>query len=222
MSTSTSTSSSRTRSCFSPSPRHPWPWCRPGSTRSAGLELGGIPLATMMSQLTSLPTRFVRKQAKTYGTCRLAEGGELEGQRLCIIEDVVTSGGAILDAAVELRARGRGARTRCLRDRSGVGRRGEARSRGPRPPPAVPDARADRVTIRSRLYAARFQQCSLRLQLGRRRIAVHTQPGVAEAGAHVVDHARRRRTATNPRRRAGPSARRRRIRSPHSRTPRLR
>ena len=72
----------------------------------AGLELGGIPLATMMSQLSGLPTRFVRKQAKTYGTCRLAEGGELDGERLCIVEDVVTSGGAILDAAVELRAAG--------------------------------------------------------------------------------------------------------------------
>src|ERR1700690_1331518 len=74
----------------------------------AGLELGGIPLATMMSQLSGLPTRFVRKQAKTYGTCRLAEGGELEGERLCIVEDVVTSGGAILDAAVEVRAAGAG------------------------------------------------------------------------------------------------------------------
>jgi len=72
----------------------------------AGLELGGVPLATMMSQINGLPTRFVRKQAKTYGTCRLAEGGELAGRRLCIVEDVVTSGGAILDAAVELRARG--------------------------------------------------------------------------------------------------------------------
>src|SRR4029077_8936817 len=72
----------------------------------AGLELGGVPLATMMSQLNGLPTRFVRKEAKTYGTCRLAEGGALEGQRLCIIEDVVTSGGAILDAARELRDRG--------------------------------------------------------------------------------------------------------------------
>jgi orotate phosphoribosyltransferase len=72
----------------------------------AGLELGGIPIATMLSQLTGLPARFVRKEAKTYGTCRLAEGGELDGQRLCIIEDVVTSGGAILDAAVELRASG--------------------------------------------------------------------------------------------------------------------
>jgi orotate phosphoribosyltransferase len=72
----------------------------------AGLELGGVPLATMLSQTTGLPTLFVRKEAKTYGTCRLAEGGEVAGRRLCIVEDVVTSGGAILDAARELRAGG--------------------------------------------------------------------------------------------------------------------
>ena len=72
----------------------------------AGLELGGVPLATVMSQVCGLPVRFVRKEAKTYGTCRLAEGGELDGERLCIVEDVITSGGAVLDAARELRARG--------------------------------------------------------------------------------------------------------------------
>ena len=72
----------------------------------AGLELGGVPLATMISQVTRLPAVFVRKEAKTYGTCRLAEGAEVDGRTLCIVEDVVTSGGAILDAARELRARG--------------------------------------------------------------------------------------------------------------------
>ena len=72
----------------------------------AGLELGGVPLATMISQVTGMPALFVRKEAKTYGTCQLAEGGAVEGQRLCIVEDVVTSGGAILDAARELRQRG--------------------------------------------------------------------------------------------------------------------
>ncbi len=72
----------------------------------AGLELGGVPLATILSQVTGMPAVFVRKQAKTYGTCRLAEGGEIEGRRLCIVEDVVTSGGAVLDAAAELRQRG--------------------------------------------------------------------------------------------------------------------
>ncbi|MGQ0825698.1 MAG: orotate phosphoribosyltransferase [Actinomycetota bacterium] len=78
----------------------------PDCSALAGLELGGIPLATMCSQVLGIPTRFVRKQAKTYGTARLAEGGEIACQRLCIVEDVVTSGGAVLDAAVELRAQG--------------------------------------------------------------------------------------------------------------------
>jgi orotate phosphoribosyltransferase len=77
-----------------------------GISALAGLELGGVPLATMISQVTRLPAVFVRKEAKTYGTCRLAEGAEISGERLCIVEDVVTSGGAVLDAAVELRARG--------------------------------------------------------------------------------------------------------------------
>jgi orotate phosphoribosyltransferase len=89
----------------------------------AGLELGGVPLATMISQVTTLPAVYVRKQAKTYGTCRLAEGAEVDGSRLCIVEDVVTSGGAVLDAASELRARGaRLGPVICVIDRESGGR----------------------------------------------------------------------------------------------------
>jgi orotate phosphoribosyltransferase len=72
----------------------------------AGLELGGVPLATVVSQLSGLPTLFVRKHAKTYGTCRLAEGGEIEGQRLVVIEDVITSGGQVVESCRALRERG--------------------------------------------------------------------------------------------------------------------
>ena len=47
----------------------------PDGTRVlAGLEMGGIPIATVLSQLTGLPAAFVRKAPKTYGTCRYAEG----------------------------------------------------------------------------------------------------------------------------------------------------
>jgi orotate phosphoribosyltransferase len=89
----------------------------------AGLELGGVPLAAVLSQVTGLPALFVRKEAKTYGTCRLAEGGELEGRRLLVVEDVVTSGGAILDAARELRALGAVLdRVACVIDRESGGR----------------------------------------------------------------------------------------------------
>lgn len=79
----------------------------PGSVDAlAGLELGGIPIVTMLSQHTGLPALFVRKAAKEYGTRRLAEGGEVRGRRLVIVEDVVSTGGAIIDATRELRARG--------------------------------------------------------------------------------------------------------------------
>ena len=72
----------------------------------AGLEMGGIPIATMLSQITGIPSLFVRKKAKSYGTCKLAEGGPVSGRKLVIIEDVVTSGGQILESVRELRSMG--------------------------------------------------------------------------------------------------------------------
>jgi orotate phosphoribosyltransferase len=71
-----------------------------------GLELGGIPLATMLSSLTGVPALFVRKEAKKYGTRRLAEGAEVHGRRLILIEDIVTTGGAARAATQALRAAG--------------------------------------------------------------------------------------------------------------------
>ena len=78
------------------------PLVPPGVDALAGLEMGGIPIATMLSQFTGLPVLFVRKKAKEYGTCKIAEGGQVRGRKLLIVEDVVTSGGAILDAAKAL------------------------------------------------------------------------------------------------------------------------
>jgi orotate phosphoribosyltransferase len=75
-----------------------------GADGLAGLELGGVPLATMLSQVTGLPAGFVRKQAKPYGTRRLAEGLDVAGRRLVVVE--VTSGGAVVDACRALRAEG--------------------------------------------------------------------------------------------------------------------
>lgn len=72
----------------------------------AGLELGGIPLVTMLSARTGLPARFVRKQAKSYGTAELAEGGSIDGRRIAVIEDVITSGGQVVTSCGDLRARG--------------------------------------------------------------------------------------------------------------------
>lgn len=77
-----------------------------GTELLGGLELGGVPIATAVSARTGLPALFVRKQAKTYGTCKLAEGPPVAGRRITLIEDVITTGGAVRDATRELRAAG--------------------------------------------------------------------------------------------------------------------
>lgn len=72
----------------------------------AGLELGGVPIATVLSQVTGLPAVFVRKEAKSYGTCRLAEGFDVGQRRLLIVEDVATTGGQMSASARQLRMAG--------------------------------------------------------------------------------------------------------------------
>ena len=72
----------------------------------AGLEMGGIPVATALSFVTGSPAVFVRKKAKDYGTCKLAEGPDINGKTLCVVEDVVTTGGQIIESVRELRERG--------------------------------------------------------------------------------------------------------------------
>ena len=77
-----------------------------GTELLGGLELGGVPIATAVSARTLLPALFVRKKAKEYGTCKLAEGPDVAGKRITLIEDVITTGGAVRDATRELRAAG--------------------------------------------------------------------------------------------------------------------
>lgn len=77
-----------------------------GTEVLAGLELGGVPLAVMLSQVTGIPTAFVRKKAKDYGTRQFAEGSAVEGRRVLIVEDVVTSGGQVVLSTQDLRGAG--------------------------------------------------------------------------------------------------------------------
>jgi orotate phosphoribosyltransferase len=88
----------------------------------AGLELGGVPLATMLSSVTGLPVYFVRKEPKKYGTEKVCEGGDVEGRRLVIIEDVVTTGGQVVLSVQDLRAEGAIVdHALCVIDREGGG-----------------------------------------------------------------------------------------------------
>lgn len=77
-----------------------------GTEVLAGLEMGGIPVVTAISLNTGMKAAFVRKKAKEYGTCKLAEGSDVAGKNVLIVEDVVTTGGAIIDGVRELRKKG--------------------------------------------------------------------------------------------------------------------
>jgi orotate phosphoribosyltransferase len=85
----------------------------------AGIELGGIPVATALSFATGLPVCMVRKHAKTYGTGKLAEGPDLGGKRVLVVEDVITTGGQVVTSTGDLRALGATVDTvLCVIDRS--------------------------------------------------------------------------------------------------------
>ncbi len=90
-----------------------------GTDLLGGLEMGGIPIVTVVSAQSRIPALFVRKEAKTYGTCKLAEGPDVSGRRVTLVEDVITTGGAVRNAAVALRAAGATVETVvCAIDRS--------------------------------------------------------------------------------------------------------
>ncbi len=72
----------------------------------AGLELGGIPLATALSLQTGHPCYYVRKAPKDYGTCNLIEGGVQKGANLVVIEDVITTAGQVCTSIEQMRAEG--------------------------------------------------------------------------------------------------------------------
>jgi orotate phosphoribosyltransferase len=75
----------------------------PEAVRLAGPELGAVALAAAGSLASGLPFLIVRKAAKDYGTSNRIEGVYAAGERVCLVEDVVTSGGALLEAVEALR-----------------------------------------------------------------------------------------------------------------------
>jgi orotate phosphoribosyltransferase len=77
-----------------------------GTEVLAGLEMGGIAVVTALARHAKLPTAFVRELAKQDGTARLAEGAEVAGRRVLVVEDVVTSGGQVVISTGELRRLG--------------------------------------------------------------------------------------------------------------------
>jgi orotate phosphoribosyltransferase len=90
----------------------------PEAVRLAGPELGAVPLAAAASLASGLPFLIVRGRAKDYGTANRLEGVFEEGELVCLVEDVVTSGGAAIEAVEALREAGlRVANAICVVDR---------------------------------------------------------------------------------------------------------
>lgn len=78
----------------------------PAASRLAGPELGAVALAAAASLSSGLPFLIVRKETKEYGTANRLEGVAEEGELVCLVEDVVTSGGAAIAAIEALREAG--------------------------------------------------------------------------------------------------------------------
>jgi orotate phosphoribosyltransferase len=72
----------------------------------AGMELGGVPLATGLSLKIDKPCLFVRKKAKEYGTCNLIEGGFQSGEAIVVIEDIITTAGQVCQSVPQMREQG--------------------------------------------------------------------------------------------------------------------
>jgi orotate phosphoribosyltransferase len=78
----------------------------PDAVRLAGPELGAVPVAAAASLHSGLPFVIVRKEPKDYGTANRLEGAFEAGECVCLVEDVVTSGGAAVESVEALREAG--------------------------------------------------------------------------------------------------------------------
>ncbi len=78
----------------------------PGAARLAGPALGAVALAASGAMASGLPFIIVRGETKEYGTANRIEGPFAPGELVCLLEDVVTSGGALVEAVAAVRAAG--------------------------------------------------------------------------------------------------------------------
>jgi orotate phosphoribosyltransferase len=75
----------------------------PDVDRIAGAELGAVALAAATSIACGKPFVIIRNQKKDYGTSKLVEGRLEKGERVMIVEDVLTTGGQVIEAAKSIR-----------------------------------------------------------------------------------------------------------------------
>ena len=100
------------------------------TSRIAGMELGGVPLATALSLKTGLPFIIIKKGRKGYGTNKLIEGSLNNEDKVVLVEDIATTGSqAILAAKIIEDAGASVSKIICVVDRE-EGAREEIESKG--------------------------------------------------------------------------------------------
>lgn len=72
----------------------------------AGIEAGGIPHSAALGYAMDKPSLFVRKQTKEHGKQQRVEGGDVDGKRVLLVEDLITTGGSSLSGVEALREAG--------------------------------------------------------------------------------------------------------------------
>jgi orotate phosphoribosyltransferase len=78
----------------------------PEAIRLAGPALGAVALAASAAMASGVPFIIVRGETKEHGTGKRIEGPFEPGELVCLLEDVVTSGGALAEAVSALRDEG--------------------------------------------------------------------------------------------------------------------
>ena len=79
---------------------------QPGATVIAGGVTAGVPFATLVADRLGLPLVYVRAEAKAHGTAGRIEGGDVAGERVLLIEDLISTAGSILGFTRTLREAG--------------------------------------------------------------------------------------------------------------------
>ncbi len=74
--------------------------------RIVGIPTAGIPFASVIAYQAGKPFLYIRREAKLHGRERLIEGVLNPGDRVLIVDDLITTGKSMLDAALKLRAEG--------------------------------------------------------------------------------------------------------------------
>ncbi|WLR53489.1 orotate phosphoribosyltransferase [Mesobacillus subterraneus] len=78
----------------------------PEAEMIAGTATAGIPHAAWVSELLDLPMSYVRSKAKGHGKGNQIEGKVTEGQKVVVVEDLISTGGSVIEAVEALRESG--------------------------------------------------------------------------------------------------------------------